>query len=455
MEFIYKHLVTVPKTVIGRVGTNQANFASKGYIKNAKVGEMGMKFIRFVAAMAVVVTMTSCSAASGNLTGKISFKKVKDREVQITGITDAVNVSGLNIFKQRVKNNNKGNVIVSPVSIFSAFSLLSNGADGDTKEEIEKAFYMENFDQQKLNEDMNGLMNMMNSNSEGMENTGSLNLYNSIWFNNSFSIRDSFLNTAKSYYDADVFKKDFSSKNTVNDMNAWADKKSDGLIKKPFDKLSEQDRIILINLLNFKGKWVHGFNKYKTKEEDFYLKDNTSVKVDMMNSENMMSYYEDGEVKSCILNYYNGRMILLLPNGNIDEYINNLSIDKIKSYTENTTSSNVKLKLPKFDLEYKEDISEVLKQLGIKNAFDSSKASFKLLHEDTEPLWVGNVLHDCVVKVDEEGTSGAALTAVLLCGAALPKGTHEMYINKPFLFIIQDNSGANLFMGKIDNAAGK
>ena len=414
-----------------------------------------MKFTRFIAAIAVVITMTSCSA-SGNLTGGISFKKDTDKDVQsVTGITDAVNISGLNILKQSVKNNNKGNVIVSPVSIFSAFSLLSIGADGDTKKEIEKAFCIESFDKQKINEDMNGLMNIMNSNRTGMENTGSINLYNSIWFNNNFSIKDSFLNTAKSYYDGDVFKRNFGKESTISDMNAWADKKSDGLIKKPFEELSEQDRIILINLLNFKGKWVNEFEKEKTKEEDFYLKDNTSVKVDMMNKESMMSYYEDDEVKSCVLNYYNGRMILLLPNGNIDEYINNLSIEKIKSYTENISNSIVKLKLPKFDLEYKEDMSDVLKQLGIKNAFDPSKASFKMIHEDTEPLWIGSVLHDCVIKVDEEGTSGAALTAVDLCGAAPPKGTYEMYINKPFVFIIQDYSGTNLFMGKVDNVEGK
>jgi serpin B len=106
----------------------------------------------------------------------------------VIGLTEAVNMSGLNILKQRVKNNNNGNVIVSPVSIFSAFSLLSNGADGDTKKEIEKAFCIENFEQQKLNEDINGLMNTMNSSRTG-ENTGSINIYNSIWVNNSFNIR--------------------------------------------------------------------------------------------------------------------------------------------------------------------------------------------------------------------------------------------------------------------------
>lgn len=413
-----------------------------------------MKFVRFIVVIAVMVTMASCSVSSGNLSSNINFKKGTSSEVQsVTGLTEAVNISGLNILKQRVKNNNNGNIIVSPVSIFSAFSLLSNGADGDTKKEIEKAFYMENFEQQKLNEDINEMMYIMNSNRVG-KNTGRINIYNSIWVNNSFNIKDSFLKTSKSYYNGDVFKRDFSKKSIVGEMNAWADKKSDGLIKKPFEKFGEQDRIVLINLLNFKGKWIDRFDKEKTKEDNFYLKDNRTVKVDMMNKECLMSYYEDDEVKLGILNYYNGRMILLLPNGNIDEYINNLSIEKIKSYTENKSNSMVKLKLPKFNLEYKEDISDVLKQIGIKHAFEPAKASFKMLHDDIEPLWIGSVLHDCVIRTDEEGTSGAALTSVNLEGASPPKGTFELYVNKPFLFIIQDISGTNLFMGKVDNAAG-
>lgn len=410
-----------------------------------------MKFARLIAVMAVMIAMTACSTSSGNLTNNISFKKdISGNEESIIELEDAVNMSGLNILKQRVKNNNDGNVIVSPVSIFCALSLLANGADGNTKKEIEKAFCIESFEQQKLNENINRLMNTMNRKRDG-ENTGSINIYNSIWFNKGFTIKDSFLSAAKSYYNSDVFKKDFSRNSTVKDMNEWASKKSDGLINKPFKELTEQERIVLINLLNFKGKWINEFDKQQTKEDNFYLKDNTSIKVDMMNKEGMMSYYEDDEVKSGILNYYNGRMIVLLPKGNIDEYINHLSTKKIKSYTENASNSIVQLKFPKFNLEYKEDMSDILKQMGIKHAFNPAQASFKMLHEDSEPLWLGSVLHDCVIRVDEEGTSGAALTALDLCGAAPPKGSFELYINKPFLFIIQDQSGTCLFIGKVDN----
>jgi serpin B len=125
--------------------------------------------------------------------------------------------------------------------------------------------------------------------------------------------------------------------------------------------------------------------------------------------------------------------------------------EKINTYTEKALNSIVKLKMPKFKVEYKKDINDTLKSLGIIKAFEPEGADFSFLHEDSDPLWVGRVLHDCVIDVDEEGTSGAALTSVNLCGSAPPTKKCEMYINKPFIFIIQNNSGVNLFMGKIEN----
>jgi len=56
--------------------------------------------------------------------------------------------------------------------------------------------------------------------------------------------------------------------------------------------------------------------------------------------------------------------------------------------------------------------------------------------------------------VDEEGTEAAALTSVLLAGAAPPKEIvpPEFYVERPFLFIIRDNrTGLMLFMGKVEN----
>lgn len=407
-----------------------------------------MKYVKLILITIIMFILSSCTTPV-NLTNNISFKENKADVQSISTISNAVNVSGINILKNCAEKDNNKNIIISPLSIYTVFSLLSNGAQGETKDEIYKAFYLN----KNINSNMNNLLNYLNqsNNKTGYENTGYINIYNSVWFDSSFKVADDFINISKSYYNSDIFKEKLSDNSTVNDMNKWVYEKSDGLIKKPFEKLSDDDRMLLVNLVNFKGKWTNVFDKSKTKEDNFYLKDNSQVKTSFMNKEGMDYYYEDKEVKACILDYYNGRMIVLLPAINIDDYLNKLTVEKINTYTQKGKYSIVKIEFPKFKLEYKNEINETLMDLGIKKAFDPKGAEFNLMHEDNDPLWVGKVLHDCVIDVDEEGTQGAALTSVSLCGAALPKDTHEMYVNKPFIFIIQDKTGTCLFMGKVEN----
>ena len=407
-----------------------------------------MKYVKLILITIFMLILASCSTPV-NLTNNISFKENKSDVHSISSISDAVNVSGLNILKSCAEKDSNKNIIISPLSIYTAFSLLSNGAQGETKDEIYKAFYLN----KDINNNMNNLLNYLNqsNNETGYENTGYINIYNSVWFDSSFKVADDFINISKSYYNSDIFKEKLSDNSTVNDMNKWVYEKSDGLIKKPFEKLSDDDRMLLVNLVNFKGKWTNKFDKSKTKEDNFYLKDNSQVKTPFMNKEGMEDYYEDKEVKACTLNYYNGRMIVLLPTINIDDYLNKLTVEKINTYTLKGKNTILKLEFPKFKIEYKNNLNETLMELGIKKAFDPKGAEFNLMHEDNDPLWVGKVLHDCVIDVDEEGTQGAALTSVRLCGAALPKDTHEMYVNKPFIFIIQDKTGTCLFMGKVEN----
>ena len=403
-----------------------------------------LKSITFLIILCLLASCTSSSAKS--LTNNISFKENNADVKSISSTSDAINASGLNIFKKCADEDKNKNVIISPLSIFTAFSLLSNGADGTTKDEINKTFYLN----KDINSNMNSFINFIDQKNKD-ENTGYINIYNSIWFDSKFKVADNFLNISKSYYNSDVFKEKFSDNSTVNDMNKWVYKKSDGLIKKPFDKLTDNDKMLLVNLVNFKGKWVSKFDNSKTKEDNFYLKDKSQVKTSFMNREGMGCFYEDKEVKVCILDYYNGRMIVLLPTINIDNYLNKLTVEKINTYTQKDKNIILKLEFPKFKIEYKNNLNETFMELGIKKAFDPKNAEFNSMHEDNDPLWVGKVLHDCVIDVDEEGTQGAALTSVNLCGSAPPKGTNEMYVNKPFMFIIQADNGAYLFMGKVEN----
>lgn len=402
---------------------------------------------RFIAVILIILTafMASCSMASKNLTNNIAFQTNMSDNTDVSSLSKASDRFGMNIFKGEVLNKEDTNIIISPVSLFTAFTLLTNGAAGETKEQMKGVLDVDKLSDEELNTKMNGLINYLN-NSERYENTGFIRIYNSLWIDKDFKVKNSFLNSSKKYYDSDIFEK-----STTDEMNKWIQEKSGGLIKKPISEINDDTLMMIFNVLHFKGKWQNPFDKSQTKPDTFYLESGDTTTVKMMNGERFMGYYEDSDVQAGILNYYNGRMVILLPKGNIDDFISTMDLEKVEKYTNNPEYSKVKVKIPVFNAEYKENMSSVLQNLGMSNAFSPAKADFSNLKDNNQPLWIGQVIHNCVVNVDEEGTEAAALTSVDLCGSGMPKDIKEFYVNKPFVFLIQGEGGnITLFIGKVE-----
>lgn len=361
----------------------------------------------------------------------------------------ASNEFGLDIFKTEVNGRKDKNIILSPISLFTAFNVVLNGATGTTREQLKDGMKLKAFEDDQLNPEMNKLINAVGDTYPGIP--GTTKIFNSLWINKNFSVKNSFIDIAESYYGSDTFKKDFGNPGTIKDMNNWINQKSAGLIKNPIDEINKETRLDIFNILYFVGKWSSPFNKAATKTEPFTTSSGSSINVSMMNAKKEISYYEDDEVKVGSFGYYNGNMMVLLPKGDIHAYTDHLTIDQISKYNQELKLCEAKVKMPKMNLSYKNDIVPTLNKMGIVLPFDSNKASFDNIKTDSSPLWIGKVEHQCVLKSDEDGTEAAALTDVLMAGASrLPTEIKEFYINKPFLFLIESSQNVILFMGKVE-----
>lgn len=114
----------------------------------------------------------------------------------------------------------------------------------------------------------------------------------------------------------------------------------------------------------------------------------------------------------------------------------------------------VKVKFPKFNFRQKNNLVSPLKTMGLESALDSQTADFTGIADRSEDfnLYIGDISQECFISVDEEGTEAAALTSVFLAGSSRPKENAELYLNRPFLFIISDDrTGLILFIGKVEN----
>lgn len=190
-------------------------------------------------------------------------------------------------------------------------------------------------------------------------------------------------------------------------------------------------------------------------EDDFHCQDGTVNKIDMMTQKEKFDYWENEEVQLIDLPYGDEKysMTILLPreSENIDDYLQTLTADDWKAMLSNTRKREVQLYLPKFELEYKKELTQILKALGLAAPFDAARSDFTAMSEEYgRKLVIDQVLHKTYLKVDEEGSEAAAVTSVSMRVTSVMPDNVVMKINRPFLLAIREReNGTILFTGRI------
>ena len=212
--------------------------------------------------------------------------------------------------------------------------------------------------------------------------------------------------------------------------------------------------MILINAVYFKDQWQSTFNERATKKEMF----NQIQKVDMMHQRlKHVNYFENENVQIIEIPYVNRKLssVIILPAQDMssDIFLSNLSGQVVEEYMSMLKRETVDLSLPKFELRYEVNLNDIMQKLGMEDAFDPANAKFGHISEEMK-LFISQIIHKTYLKVDENGTEAAAVTAMILCGSAMPKQEkiYEMKVDRPFFFGIKhsDINDMFLFMSKIE-----
>lgn len=350
------------------------------------------------------------------------------------------------------------NYMFSPFSIKSALVLCANGGKGDTKSEILKAVGIE--DENEFN---TLSKNMISKYSK--TDTLSLNIANSVWINKDKTTQKfskDFKNIVKEFYNGDV--ETVTEKNAVSEINSWVNEKTKGKIPTIVEN-TKNFWAMAINAVYFKGAWQNEFSESLTKKDEFTNADGTKSQTDFMNKSNWFTYTktnsaeivelpyknrvdnfsEDGDyIDSDVYEDLDVSMYFVLPKDNVNveqelnEALNNEAFER----------KYIALSIPKFKIEYSQNLNEILENIGITTAFDTEKADFTKMF-DSGNMWLTDTLHKTYISVDEKGTEAAAVTAVGMGASSLPPEPVELKFNKPFYFAIRDNiTNEILFMGK-------
>ncbi|MBN2851565.1 MAG: serpin family protein [Clostridia bacterium] len=392
------------------------------------------------------------------LAGVVSCSNDKQSELKsVYAAEKSMDVNSANtsfafdIFNQINQTDADKNVFISPYSISTVLSMIYHGADNQTKNELADALYYDGISDEALQNGQLYLRERLMSIDRNIE----IDVNNSIWIRDGFSVKSDYIDSAKYVYDAFVQSIDMSDEKAADTINKWIDNATKGMITKMIDPPIPPDVVMyLINTIYFDGKWQTPFNPERTAASDFHNSDGTTSKVDMMNMKDDFFYGEKNNEKIIEVPYGEGEVsmyLILPPEGtDINDYIKTLDSRKWENLRYGVLSDNkeeVTLMLPKFKIEYGiKNINQELKNLGISEVFTDNAD----LSGIADNIFLSNVLHKAVIEVDETGTKAAASTVGEITLTAMPMDPKVFEANRPFIYIISDKTdGSILFIGKM------
>ena len=339
-------------------------------------------------------------------------------------------------------------VFLSPLSAGLAFGMLSNGAAGDTFDEISRTLGFGEASADVINDYYLKMLTEL----KAADKTVVLESANSIWVTNNFPVLDAFIQVNREKYEAEVRNEDFTDPATLALINAWCADKTHGKIKSILDNFPANAMVCLLNALYFKGTWSKPFfDKSETNDDATFTNDDGSPSlVSMMHSKLKANYAAGPGFELLELPYGNGAfgMVLLLPAegssarqvaASLDEAVWNDCLSQL-------SQRDINLSLPRFSLEYEIKLNDVLTAMGMPTVFDENKADFSRINPDVH-LYLSLVKQKTTLDVNEEGTEAAAVTTVVLEKASFSPPV-SLTFNRPFLFFIKEKStGLILFAG--------
>jgi len=356
-------------------------------------------------------------------------------------IVTASNNIGFKVLSELETARAEQNVLISPVSIAFALCMLQNGAGGATREALQDALETRDVSIDEVNRACLKLRSsLVSSNSEHL-----IKLANGLWAQQRLRFSDDFVRAVTRFYEAEISSVDFHDPSSLAIINKWARNQTGGKIYPLLnsDDIEPTTECVMSTAVYFKGAWASPFAPEDTREAPFHLPDGRTRNVWMMQQTGRYPFFKSPEFRVVGLLYGAGRlsMYVVLPSDNFTPADFLRDTQSSEDWVTKMQEREITLSLPRFKVEYEEELKAPLSKLGLSNIF-SSEADFA-------PMGLGNqrvekFKHKTTVEVNEEGAEAAAVSAMML-GRSLPV---NMQVNRPFFWMIRDNrTRAVIFAG--------
>ncbi|CAL5050711.1 unnamed protein product [Urochloa decumbens] len=443
--------------------------------------------------MGCIASKSNPSKTSKNLTSPPPSMEdeQRQRKQQQRG-SDGLTAFTLRLAKQlaaendTARGNNNNNLVFSPLSIYAVLGLVAAGSRGAALDEILALLGASSRD------DLAAFVRAVAERAFLPGGAGPVVSFASgVWRDRTVSLDPSFLAAAAETYKAEVRAVDFKGKGNrdeaIDEINRWVSNATRGLIDGVLDgdSVNPLTRLVLVNAVYFKGKWVRPFDASLTDPAGkFHLLGGCGATVDapMMRGSGREKHlvavhpgfkvlklrYQApfgldgaGGESSAAAAWYS--MCVFLPDerdglwGLVDEIASRPSF--LRDHLRVNMVKVGDLRLPRFKMTFSRELAGALRALGLKATLDPEQAAGDLSGIAAEesgaaagmlpPLRIDGICHKAVIEVNEEGTEAAAVTCARAGrGASLPAPPVDFVADHPFaFFLMEEVSGAVVFAG--------
>jgi len=338
------------------------------------------------------------------------------------------------------------NFVFSLINIHHAFALAMLGADGETAGELAKLI--------GYDEDPSKCLDGLKQKLADFASLSSINQSAGVFINDKMSLKEAYLQSAKSELGAIADSFDASnSEKSAEKINQWVSSKTAGkindIIKPTF--ITSNTLSILLSTTLFKGTWAEEFCPDDHKV--FYTQPGKSTETKFMKlskKRHFNSYIGDDLTMVGIPYDDDMTMTLLMPKlGELSNFEKNLN--NIPELLEQCrfTNGEVVLKMPKFNLKSELDLKQMFSSFGHGKLFSQAVQHNYSKMTDSD-VFISDAVHQATIEVDEKGTVAAAATAVVMMLRCMPAPPVHITIDRPFLFLLHKNENI-LFAGRVVN----
>ncbi|XP_072397483.1 serine protease inhibitor 42Dd-like [Diabrotica undecimpunctata] len=358
------------------------------------------------------------------------------------------------IYTELTTDEERDNFIFSPLSAQLVLSLISAGAAGSTRAELEA--YLP---------PSTTVFGSYLSRLHNIENKTVYNSANRIFTRRDIRLNRDFAKIAREVYRTTVQKVNFlEPRQAANSINEWVNwqllsQKKDSVRPAVIaDYMNPHTNLMFLSVIYLNVTWEKSFH---SRTDKFYNEGSKVAKmIPFLARTGIYKYYDDKEIKAKFveipftdIHFSTERvsrylsLVLVVPykkDGLKQLSINSQKVFQPKPYTNET----MRLRFPKFSVGSIVDIGEIFKSLGIKKMFSRKDADFtNLAYNRYRRYYFTKVLQESYIDINERGVE-------LVGGDQSETPTRSfqpsLSVDHPFIYYIQ-REGVIIFAGRVTN----